>query len=65
MENKDKKIKKIKELKEEKTKETLKGFEEVGEANFGFKTFKIDWWAILIKAGILILIILIFVLILK
>lgn len=62
MENK---YKKIEQLKEEKAKKTLTQFEEVGEANFGYRNFKFDWRAMLIKAGILILIILVLVMILK
>lgn len=45
--------------------EVLKEFEETGEDSFGSRGIKIDWWGMLRKAGILILIILILVVILK
>ncbi len=62
MENKDKKIK---EFEEEKAKETLNEFEEIGEANFGIMISKINWWKILTRVVITLLIVLVSVLILK
>lgn len=44
---------------------TVEDFEEVGEDNFGSKINKIDWKEILKKAGIIIFIIFILVMILR
>ncbi len=58
-----------KELREEKMREkaieNFEDFEEVGEANFGSKINKISWKGMLEKAGIIILITIILVIILK